>query len=73
MAHPAAMAINWKRILLTDAGVGLVFVAIGVALMAVWWPPAGAAVAAFGCCYEVLVFRRYKVWKAQRIEAGLPV
>lgn len=70
--HPAASAVNWRRILLTDAGVGLVFVAIGLVLMATWVSVIGAGVVAFGGTYLVLVGRRFRVWRALRRDAGLP-
>jgi hypothetical protein len=69
--HPAAYAPNWKRILIVDAGVGLVCFVVGVALMARWNVVVGAAVGAFGLGYVGLVFRRYQLWRAHRIDAGL--
>jgi hypothetical protein len=70
--HPAAYAVNWKQVLLTDAGVGLAMVTVGVAIGLAWVWFAGAAVAAFGCTYLVMVGKRFTVWRGLRRDAGLP-
>lgn len=65
MAVPddAAYASNWKRILLTDVGIGLAAVLIGV-----WRGGAFLVVSAAGVVYVAAVGRRALRWRRLRQE-----
>lgn len=65
MAVPddAAYAANWKRILLTDALLGVFAVLIGV-----WRSGAFLIVSAAGVVYVAAVFRRFLRWRRLRQE-----
>lgn len=65
MAVPdeAAYAANWKRILLTDALLG-----VGAVLIGVWRGGAFLLVSAAGVVYVVAVFRRFLRWRRLRQE-----
>jgi hypothetical protein len=63
----AAYAANWKTILLVDAGIGWVFVIIGVVLGSAL----GLVLAGAGAAYLVIGFRRAWRWKRLRTERGL--
>jgi hypothetical protein len=68
---PAAYARNWRQVLLTDAGVGVVFVASGVWAYVAWNEVIGGLVVALGVLYVFLVFRRYRTWAERRRAVGL--
>lgn len=70
-ANPAIYASNWRRIIVVDALLGTVLVAVGVALMAGWNVVGGAFVAALGLTYVLAVGRRYLQWRWLRRRAGL--
>ena len=70
-AHPAALAPNWRTVLVIDALLGVAVFAFGVALMRWWSVPGGAFVGASGLSYIVLVARRHRQWRDQRRTAGL--
>ena len=68
----AALAANWWVILLADAAVGLVVVAVGAALAAWWIAWVGVLVMVAGLLYVLLVVRRGLQWRWLRREAGRP-
>ena len=70
-ASPAAMAGNWRRVLLVDALMGAAVAAAGVVLIVVWSPLGGAVLAALGLLYVFAVVRRYQLFQDRRREAGL--
>jgi hypothetical protein len=70
-ASPAALASNWRRVLLVDALAGVAVAVAGVVLMVVWWPLGGAVLAALGVLYVFAVVRRHQVFKERREQAGL--
>ena len=72
-ASPAALASNWRRVLLVDALAGLAVVVGGLVLMVVWSPFGGAVLAALGVLYVFAVVRRYQLFKDRREQAGLDV
>jgi hypothetical protein len=61
----AAYAPNWWRILLIDAGIGVVIVVVGVVLALAWSPVAWALVP-LGVFYEYQVIKRVFRWRALR-------
>lgn len=65
MAVPdeAAYAVNWKRILLVDALLGLAAVGVGVRQGGFW-----LALSAAGVVYIAAVFRRFLRWRRLRRE-----
>jgi ABC-type Mn2+/Zn2+ transport system permease subunit len=69
--HPAALATNWKQVLVVDALVGVAVVVAGLVLAVVWYPLPGGAVGALGATYVWLVWRRARDWRQMRAEAGL--
>jgi len=69
--HPAALAGNWRRILLVDALVGVGAVVLG-AVAWVWWTPwAGVPLVVLGLLYVALVGVRYRAWRQMRSDHGL--
>lgn len=70
-ANPAIYASNWRRILLVDAGIGVVILVVGVALMVRWNLLVGSFVAALGLTYLTAVGRRFLQWRWLRRRAGL--
>jgi hypothetical protein len=70
--NPAAAASNWWVVLVADAGLGVVVVLAGLALLAVWGlVVVGAGVAALGLGYALVVGRRASLWSAWRRRHGL--
>ena len=68
----AAVASNWRSVLVADAAMGGVLIVIGVALIVGWDQViAGASVAAFGFGYLLVVRRRRDTWVAWRRRNGL--
>lgn len=63
----AAYAANWKTILAVDAGIGWVFVVIGLVL----GNALGLVLVGAGAAYLVIGFRRARRWKRLRTERGL--
>jgi hypothetical protein len=72
-ASPAALASNWRRVLLVDALAGVAVAVAGVVLMVVWSPFGGAVLAALGVLYVFAVVRRYHLFRERREQAGLDV
>lgn len=69
-ARTATFAPNWKSILATDASLGIVMLAIGVALL-IWFGWVGWIAVALGAVYVGLVGRRFLQWRWIRQQAGL--
>jgi hypothetical protein len=67
----AALAPNWRRVLLVDAGMGLVVLALGVLSVVAWNQIVGWILVLLGVLYLFAVTGRYRTWKAHRTEAGL--
>jgi hypothetical protein len=70
-ANPAIYAVNWRTILLVDAGLGVVVTLVGIAVMVLWNLFVGSFVAALGLTYVTAVGRRYLQWRWLRRRAGL--
>lgn len=67
----AAYAANWRQVLAVDAGLGVVAVVVGVVVIAVASPIAGAVIVAIGLLYLAMVVLRARRWARLRSEAGL--
>ena len=70
-ASPAALASNWRRVLVVDALAGAAMLAAGVVLMVVWSRFGGAVLAALGVLYVFAIVRRFQIFKERREQAGL--
>ncbi len=70
-ASAAALASNWRRVLLVDALMGVAVAAAGVVLAITWSRLGGGALAALGVLYVFAVVRRYHLFRERRAEAGL--
>ena len=70
-ASPAAMASNWRRVILVDGLLGIVLAVVGVVLAVIWSQFGGAVVAAAGVLYVFAVIRRYRGFADRRRAAGL--
>ena len=68
---PAAMAPNWRRVILVDGLLGIVLAIVGVVLAITWSRFGGAVIAAFGVLYLFAVIRRYHGFGDRRRAAGL--
>jgi hypothetical protein len=69
----AALARNWRRVLLVDASVGLVVIALGIASVLGWNAIVGWVLVLLGLVYVFAVVGRYRTWKIHRREAGIDV
>ncbi len=69
-ARTATFASNWKSILATDASIGVVLLAAGVAIV-IWFGWLGWIPIALGAMYVGLVGRRFLQWRWIRQQAGL--
>jgi uncharacterized membrane protein HdeD (DUF308 family) len=67
----AASAPNWRRVLLVDAAVGVVVVALGVLSLAAWNAVVGWILVLLGVTYLLALLGRYRTWRAHRSQAGL--
>jgi hypothetical protein len=61
VSDDAALASNWRRILLIDALLGLAAVAIGI-----WRGGFFLVLVAAGAAYDVAIYRRYLRWRRIR-------
>jgi protein-S-isoprenylcysteine O-methyltransferase Ste14 len=66
----AAMAANWWRVLLVDALVGVVVLALGVLSLARWNAIVGWILVLLGILYLFAIIGRFRTWKAHRAESG---
>jgi hypothetical protein len=67
----AALAPNWRRVLLVDALVGVVVAALGILSLVAWNQIVGWILVLLGIVYLFAVIGRYRTWKAHRAQAGL--
>ena len=67
----AALAANWRTVLVVDAALGLAVVAAGAAVAAMVHAVVGVLTVAAGAAYTVLVARRFARWRRLRADAGL--
>ena len=67
----AALAANWRTVLLVDAALGLLAALGGVAVAVLLHIVAGVTLAGAGLAYLGLVGRRYGQWRRRREDAGL--
>ena len=68
---PAAMAPNWRRVILVDGLLGIVVAIVGIVLAITWSSFGGAVIAAFGVLYLFAVIRRVRGFGDRRRAAGL--
>jgi hypothetical protein len=68
--HPAAAAANWRSVLVADAALGVVAMAVGLAMVAWWSVVLGAGIASLGLAYLAMVGRRGRLWAAWRARQG---
>jgi hypothetical protein len=66
----AALASNWRRVLLVDASAGIVVFALGVASVVGWNPIVGWILVLLGSAYVLAIIGRYRTWRALRRESG---
>ncbi len=71
MSDEAALAANWRTVLLVDAALGLAAVVAGALVALKVQPLVGALVGAGGAAYLGLVARRLARWRRRRADAGL--
>lgn len=69
-ARAATFAPNWATVLLADALVGIVLIALGLAVV-VWISWVGWFLVAAGIVYTLMVVRRALQWRWLRQQAGL--
>ncbi|MFN2609122.1 MAG: hypothetical protein ABR511_14715 [Acidimicrobiales bacterium] len=67
----AALASNWRQVLLTDAALGAAVILVGLVAAALVSGPIGLVVAAVGAAYLGLGLSRWRRWARLRAEAGL--
>jgi uncharacterized membrane protein len=67
----AALAPNWRRVLLVDAFVGVLALVLGIAAVIGWNRIVGWVLVLLGLVYLFAVVGRYRTWKIHRREAGL--
>ena len=67
----AVYAVNWWQVLLADASIGLLGVAVGVAILLWWIGWLGVVAIVVSVWYLLLVGRRALQWRWLRREAGL--
>ena len=67
----AAYASNWTTVLVVVALVGVVVLAVGIAVMVLWNLYVGAFIGSVGLVYDLLVLRRGLQWRWLRRDAGL--
>ncbi len=67
----AAMASNWRQVLLADAAVGVFVVLVGVVVGVLVAVPIGAVLVIAGVAYLVGGLRRWRRWTRLRAAAGL--
>ncbi len=67
----AAMASNWRQVLLADAAVGVVIVVVGVLVAVLASFVLGALVVGGGAAYLVGGLLRWRRWSRLRAVAGL--
>jgi protein-S-isoprenylcysteine O-methyltransferase Ste14 len=67
----AASARNWWRVLLVDALVGVILLALGVASIVAWNGIVGWILVLLGVAYLLALVGRYRAWRAHRARAGL--
>ena len=67
----AALAPNWRRVLLVDAVVGLVAVALGILSLVAWNAIVGWVLILLGVAYLFAVIGRYRTWKTYRSHSGI--
>ena len=71
----AALASNWRRVLLVDASVGVLVIAVGVLALVAWHSIVGVivgwALVLLGVVYVFAVIGRYRAWKVHRRDAGI--
>jgi hypothetical protein len=68
---PAALAPNWRRVLLVDGLVGVIVLALGLLAFVAWNTIVGGIVVLLGLVYVFAVVGRYRTWRAHRQAAGL--
>jgi thiosulfate reductase cytochrome b subunit len=66
----AALASNWRRVLLVDAAAGTVVLALGVASVVGWNPVVGWILVLLGLAYVLAIIGRYRTWRVLRRESG---
>jgi hypothetical protein len=64
-----AHAANWRTVLAVDAGLGVLVVVVGVALLLLATAVVGAALVVLGTAYAALVGARARRWS--RLRGGL--
>lgn len=69
-ARAATFAPNWVAVLVADAMVGIVLIALGLAAVA-WIGWVGWCLVAAGVVYTLMVVRRALQWRWLRQQAGL--
>ena len=67
----AALASNWRQVLVVDAAVGLAVVVAGVTVLIAVSVLVGALVVLAGAAYVTGGLFRWRRWARLRIEAGL--
>jgi len=67
----AAMASNWRQVLLVDAAFGLLALLTGAVVAALVWAAAGGVLAALAVVYLGVGVARWCRWVRLRAEAGL--
>ncbi|MGI9079707.1 MAG: hypothetical protein ACR2GF_02600 [Acidimicrobiales bacterium] len=67
----AAMASNWRQVLLVDALFGVIVVLAGGVVAAVLWAAAGGVLVVLGGVYLGFGVARWRRWARLRAEAGL--
>jgi hypothetical protein len=65
----AALAANWRTVLVVDAGLGILTSVVGVVLLAVVSVAVGLTVVAAGAAYAALVGARARRWARLRRSA----
>jgi hypothetical protein len=70
---PAALAPNWRQVLLADAALGLMVAVAGILMVVLADAPAGWVPATLGVVYVFAIVGRYRIWRTRREEAGLDV
>jgi len=63
---PAALAANWWKVLLVDAGLGLLVVVLGVLSIVAWSEIVGWILVLLGGLYLLALVGRYRAWRMQR-------
>lgn len=67
----AALAPNWRTVLLGDAVVGIVLIVVAAVVTVMWSPLVGIFVAGAASANLAGLARRYRRWQRLRADAGL--